>query len=502
MSIPITRYVAISSGQAAGAAVRARDLILRIFTASPFIGPGEVLEFDRGAFDAGAIGARFGASAVEQRMAAQYFGYVSPRNTVPTRISFASYRAAQQGATVYGNTDYRAMSTIQGANAGAMAVTVAGAAPVTVGPVDLSAVLSLAATADAVEAAMVTAGIVGATVDYVGGRFVVQVPDFGDLAITSTVSGKNDLATLLGLTEAQGAFSVRGSAAMTPVECVQSSANLTDNFGSFVFAGGLSELLTAQVAAWNKAQNVKYQYHVGVTKAQGETMAAALSSYGGCGVTLTPDDGTQWPELLPCAILASTDYSQRAATQNFMFRQGPGLTAQVRDSVEADKWDALRVNYYGDTSSAGQRILFYQRGTLLGTPSDPSDMSTYANEQWLKDAAASQLLGLQLSLGRIPANDEGAGLIGNTVQDVIDRALLNGVISVGKKLTQAQRIYLTQATGDALAWQKVQSAGYILQVRIEPYTTVSGAVEYRAVYELFYAKDDAIRKIDGTHSLI
>ncbi|OYW78788.1 MAG: hypothetical protein B7Z19_06545, partial [Polynucleobacter sp. 32-46-5] len=86
---------------------------------------------------------------------------------------------------------------------------------------------------------------------------------------------------------------------------------------------------------------------------------------------------------------------------------------------------------------------------------------------------------------------------------VIDQALVNGVISVGKPLTSAQQIYITNATGDDTAWRQVQSEGYWIDVEIVAYVdTITGTTKYKAVYVLIYSKDDVIRKVEGTDVLI
>lgn len=498
MSIPFARYVNIVSGVGGGATVRQRDLILRLFTSSQFIGPDTVLEFDRA--NLAAIASLFGSTSPEYTRAASYFGYISPAISAPERISFASYRPLAVGAAVFGNTDFKALTTLQNITAGAFSITLAGAVTNVAG-VDFSAAVSFAAIAAELQTAIGAAGLPGSAVTFANNRFSVQFADPGTVSIQATVSGANDIATLLGLSEPVGAINVTGSGAVTPVEAFQASEQLTDNFGYAIFVPTLTIAEHETIAAYVDAANVKYQYGVPVSAANAAVWSAALIGYAGTALTLSPI-ATEYPEIIPAAILAATRYDRRNSVQNYMFKQNAGITPSVTDAVTADAMDALRVNYYGDTSTAGQVIKFYQRGTLCGGPTDPVDMNTYANEQWLKDYAGSLVMGLLLSVGRVPANAQGVGMIANILQPAIDRALLNGTISVGKTLTAAQRVFLTQATGDDRAYLVVQSQGYILSVRMEPYTTTSGATEYKAVYELYYSKDDAIRRVDGFHTLV
>jgi hypothetical protein len=211
-------------------------------------------------------------------------------------------------------------------------------------------------------------------------------------------------------------------------------------------------------------------------------------------------DLLQFPEQIPMIILATTDYfSSTSAVQNYEFQQFSGVSASVSDDATANAYDAISLNYYGVTQQAGQLIAFYQQGYLQGTATDIVDMGAYANEIWLRDYAQTQLLNLLLSSAQVPANISGQNLIAVTLQAVVNQALINGVISVGKTLTQAQINAITSKTKDTTAWQAVQNSGYWLNVVINQQGT---PVEYIAVYTLVYSKNDVIRFIKGTHELI
>lgn len=60
----------------------------------------------------------------------------------------------------------------------------------------------------------------------------------------------------------------------------------------------------------------------------------------------------------------------------------------------------------------------------------------------------------------IPANIFGQAQILTALQESINAALNNGVISVGKTFDIIQKLYITQLAGDDGAWQQVQNIGY------------------------------------------
>ncbi len=502
MSIPFKRYVNIVSGVGGGQGVRQRDLILRLFTSNPLVSPDVVLEFT----NAADVGTFFGTSSEEFRRASAYFGYVSPAISQPKRISFAAFSAGGNDATIIGNNDFKSIAAFQAISAGQLSINLGGTSYPVAG-VDFTGALSLADVASTLQTAVRAADAALAqatvTIGSIGpSRFAIAVPSTSQtISAVATGSGANNLAAMMGLLEADGAVNITGSGPITAVGALTRSEGITNNFGSFVYMTALQLTDAVDVAAYNMAQNVMYQFHARVLAADAQAWSEALAGYSGTGLTLAPVSG-EYPELLPCAILAATEYNKRGSVQNYMFKQMAGLTPSVGNSADADLYDGLRVNYYGETSTAGQKIQFYQRGTLMGTATAPVDMNVYGNEQWLKDYAGSQLMSLLLSVGRVPANNAGRAQIADTVQVAIDQALVNGTISIGKALTQAQKVFIATQTGDNLAWQTVESSGYILDVQIEPYTTTSGATEYKAVYTLIYSKDDAIRLVEGSHQLV
>jgi Protein of unknown function (DUF3383) len=210
--------------------------------------------------------------------------------------------------------------------------------------------------------------------------------------------------------------------------------------------------------------------------------------------------------MFPMMIEAATNYAAFNSVQNYEFQQVAGLTPSVNTDTQANLYDyssgGIGVNYYGVTQQAGASIAFYQQGVLQGASvvGNITDMNAYVNEIWLKDAATAAIMTLLLVSPQVPANTQGRNMILGILQSVVNQALNNGTISVGKTLTANQQMYITSATGDPLAWHQVQNNGYWLDVVIT--ATGTNPVVYTATYTLIYSKDDVIRMVNGTHTLI
>lgn len=495
MAISFKKYIDITSGVGGSTGVRDRDLITRIFSSNSLIPANSFLELD----SVDDVANYFGSNSEEYKRAVLYFGWVSKNISRPKKISYARFVEKAQAPIIFGVTKMHNLSTIKSVNSGILVLSIGGQTEELTG-IDFSTVTSFADVSNVVKTiinAKSSDQFSAATVSYdaVTQRFILT----GGKAENADISADGEVADLLGLT--QGAINSNGALEQTVTDTLIASTDASNNFASFLFMPSLSDEQIKEVAEWNDTQNVMYMYLVPATDKNAETLSSMLLGYSGTTLTLASRQG-EFDEMIPGIILAATDYEKRNSVQNYMFQQFPELTAKVATTVDANKYDALRVNYYGQTQTAGQNISFYQRGVMMGGATDLVDQNIYANEAWLKDAVAAQIMSLLLSVSRVPANNNGRAQLLAVIQSKINQALDNGTISVGKALSTVQKLYIAEITGDSLAWQQVQNIGYWVDCQMQTYVTQDGRTEYKAVYTLIYSKDDAVRKVEGTHTLI
>ena len=521
MAISINRYVDITSGLGAGAVATTRNLVGRFFTGNSLVPPGTYLRFS----SASAVGDYFGTSSEEYLRAVFYFSWISKNTTRPQSIQFARWVDVATEAKIYGmvNTD-RVLGQWTSITNGSIGLTIGGVAN-TFTAIDFSTALSFTDIASLLQTKIQTA--VGtqwtaATVTYSNGAFNFVSGDdvAAEISVQEGVGGtpiagsaflgwipeavNNGQGVLTPAPFTDAAIWANGSAVETITDMLDGSANESNDFGSFAFLTNLALTLdeVVEAAEWNQDQNVMYLYSVPVSVANASAWHTALESIGGVALTLSNTAG-EYPEQMPMMIEAATDYTAVNSVQNYMFQIFSGITPSVTADASADAYDAASINYYGTTQTSGQLISFYQRGLLQGSasPTNITDMNAYVNEIWLKDAAAVAILNLLLGLAQISANQQGRGQILSVLQTVIDLALLNGTISVGKTLTSAQKAFITNQTADNKAWYQVQTSGYWVDCVIEPIPNID-PVQYQANYMLIYSKDDVIRKVVGTQTLI
>jgi len=518
MAISLSKYVDITSGVGGAAVASSRTLVGRLFTANALLPTNTFLQFT----DAASVGTYFGTTSEEYLRAVFYFSWVSKNITTAQSIQYARWANVAVSPTIRSvSPNATTLSLWNGVTSGSFGLTIGGVVE-TFSSLDFSADASLTAVAARLQAAVRTGtgdqytlatvvyNALTSSFDFTGGEAV-------DAALSIQVAGGGtDITgtTLLGWlpvsvndsqgSSTSGAVVSDGSAAQTVTELLTESAENSNNFGSFLFLTNLSLTVTQAVEAaeWNALQNVAFMFTVAVTTANVSSWSTALSGIGGVGLTvsITAD---QFPEQMPMMIAAATNYAAVNSVQNYMFQMFNNVTASVTTNEQSAAYDDLSVNYYGSTQTAGQLISFYQRGLLQGSSVSTNivDMNTYVNEMWLKDAAAVSIINLLLGLAKVSANEQGRGQILSVLQEVINLALTNGTISVGKTLTAQQKSFITTQTNDNKAWYQVQNSGYWLDSQIAPIAAVE-PTQYEADYTLIYSKDDVIRKVVGTQILI
>src|ERR1700733_1248595 len=529
MAISLTNYVNITSGEGAGVNVPTRDLILRVFTGSTYLPPQTFLQFT----SASQVGSYFGLTSEEYYRAVFYFSFISKTLVQPQAIQYARWVESAVAAMVFSAQDFAnaVYTTWNAVTSGSVGITINGVA-LNVDDINFSAASSLANVASILTSAIQAQGtgseFTSAVVTYsatypIGFTLTSGTTAAATISIQAGVGGTDisGLAFLGWLPQATytnqsaqtgaigspiGSIWSAGSAVETIAGTLTTSNEISNNFGSFLFLNNLSLDLTQveSAATWNTTApiNVLYLYCIPVSVANASAWSPALSGTAGCCLTLAPLT-TQYPEQFPAMIEAATNYAAPNGVQNYMFQIDTSgtLTPSVTTDSFYDIYTAENVNFYGQTQTAGSQFSFYQQGVMVdesGT-SIPT-ISTYVNEIWFKDAASAAILSLLLSLPEIAANSQGESQILATLQGVINLALNNGTIEVGKTLSTSQQAYITSASNDPTAWYQVQNAGYWVNCIIQPIP--DNPTQYEAVYTLIYSKNDTVNFVQGTQTLI
>lgn len=498
MSIGITRYVDITSTVAGAQSVDQQRLVGRRFTNNPILPVGQIVTFRPGEAEV-----YFGANSDEAKFARQYFSYVSPAPASKAQVlQFAPWASSARAATIIGGA-HIGLTAIKLITAGKINLKLDSASYIATS-INLSGAADLTAVATALDSALDavkgTNPKLNVSFNVSTNKFSITNSQTGDAVLAHiSYNDATDVGDAIGLS-ASGRVIRDGADAETPLQAFIKSEEISDSFGSASFQQAVILQDAIDLSQHVASQNVKYMMLWSVANSSdAQTWSGAMIGIASTGIVLNKTSG-EFKEALVQAVMAATNYDYRNASINYMFRQA-GFTADVTSNTDADYYDDLRVNYYGQTATAGQNISFLQRGVLMGGATDPLDMSVHANEQWLKAHLRSRLMALLLAMSKVPANSDGRAMVLSVVQGGIDKALFNGTILIGKTLTENQKVAIISLTGDPLSPHDVETNGYWVDAKIEV-ETLSGVENYRCDYVLVYAKGDSVRKITGSHNLI
>lgn len=509
-SIPIYNFVDITSSVGANGGLPTRNYGAMIITGNPLVPTGQIISFT----SAAAVGSYFGTGSEEYARAVAYFSFISKNGSAAQMLSFWFWN--QDAATtdlIFGAPPIDTLTQFNAITTGDFTLSMGGYSHHLTG-VSFSAAGSLAAVAtdltNAIQA--ITAGgtpWTSAVVSYdsTTGAFNLVSGEAEADTISITAGTIEDMAGPLGWLNPATVIS-NGTAAQTLTNNVIALAALSNNFGSITATFALDLTLTEveAIANWNASltPNIQFIYSVNVTPSNASAWSAALANIQGTTLTLQSPGGQaaiEFPEMVPMILFAATQYSQPNSVQNYKYQGNFNLTPSVTSESGYTTYTGLNINFYGNTQNAGQTINFYMDGVMMGPSSAPQYQNLYANEIWFKDNLATALINLLLLLPQIPANPTGVAQITATIQSVINLALTNGTISVGKTLNSTQKLYISDVTGSNNAWQQVQNQGYWLNVVIES-SIVDSQTIYTAVYTLVYSKDDVVQSITGSNILI
>lgn len=492
MAISQSKYIDITSGVGGEPNASRRELIGRVITTSSLVPVDKVLEFNQSQ----AI-EYFGSASNEAKFASKYFAFISKSGRQANKISFARFVNAGVAANIRSTISFSGVSGFTSVDDGAFDLTI-GSTTASLSSMDFSSVTNFEDVVDIINTKLTASTLTGALISFSNGAFILTAPTVGATTISvASPSEGTDILPLIGFDNASSPIISSGLSAESPVECMNRTTGISDNYGSFAFLQDLSSSDIQAVAEWNAGKNVMFMFSEQVSSSNYQDIQSAVS--GKDGIALTYDTNSAFAKFMPMSLLATTAYnSGRSAVKNYMYQMFDGEQPSVSTDALSKSLDALKINYFGSTSQAGSTIAFYQDGVLQGSI---SDMGVYCNEIWLKDAIKVEFMNLLTGLEQIPANDEGRGLARGCLQGVIDEALVNGVIMAGKSLTKAQQAYITNLTNDIDAWRDVENLGYWLDVQIQQYVE-NEITKYKVNYLLVYSKGDSIRKVEGTDILI
>ncbi len=500
MTISQSKYVDIQSGINRTQLAREKELIARIFTNNSIM-PIGVYEFD----DIRQVEETFGGLSVEYVIAEKYFNYVNKYARKPQKISFARDFSGGMNSFVQSKEEANSLASLKTITDGLLTINIATApSEASITSINLSSATSYNDVASLIQTAIRAYGtseseelLEGAIVTQNDGKFRVELDGGIPFEFDET-----NLSTALKISKNDNIVSSRGADATSNYEDVlESSYQENSNFATFTFIDNeINSDSWFEIAKWGMNNHPsEFMCVIPVTFANKNEIQDKVKDVDGVSLELCEEVGNgRFNFIMPMAITATTDYNKENGTVNYMFNQYNQMEVMVDDDGSAEDCDNKKINYYGRTQQAGQKIAFYQNGVLQG---GFQDQNIYVNEIWLKDALATVFLNYMLSTSNWYANKSGQSIGQGLITDVIDRAKLNGTITTEKEINVDDKVFIYNITSDENAWRQIYQEGYYLMTDIVK-VTENNQIKYKFVYTLVYSKGDSIKKVEGYNILV
>ena len=437
------------------------------------------------------VGAYFGYESNEYKVAAQYFTGVNNQTKTIKTVWFGRDLTAAGSAWIKGGAS-PTLATLKAITDGAFNIDLNGSA-VTITGVDLSACTSLSDVATVIEGKFTNATV---TYNTVQNKFVITSTLTGTtstIGYGSAPSSGTDLSAALGLTQALGAVLSQGNDALTVAENMDRITGVTRNFVGFTTLTKPSDANAVAYAAWaDLDDDYVYFYHSNdntlLSKATNtSSVPVSLQSYN----TTASVFGDAYDAVFMLAVGASIKWDSANALKTWFAKSASGLNAKVLSDTEAEALESIRCNYIGQFATRNAEFTLLNRGCLSGTQYGFIDVLYGAI--WLRARLQRGLMDCFAGNNRIPYIQNGYGILATFIAEAIDEALGNGVIDVGLRISDSERITIMNEINEDISVELLNN-GY--WYKISDPTANARADRQSPVMAMYYTYAGSVQQIE------
>lgn len=455
-TIPISQVVQILPGVIAGGGQASKLSGLSV-TKDTSIPPGAPKDF----FTALDVSNWFGPNAPETTMANQYFPGIVNAGQLPFVLKFGRIADAATPAMVFGaQLGGMTLAQLQALPAGTLIVTTATTK--TSAPINLATATSFANAAALMLAGFTTPDF-SIGYDAVRKRFVFATTATGAGATISAVTGT--LAAGVGLSAAAGATTAQGVVADTPATAMNRLVQQDANWGTFstVYQATVDD--RTAYAAWNSGQGYQFLYWAWDTEAA--SIVPNNDASFGAQVFAQPYQGTVPVygtfELVGAFMgyAACINFQIPNGRTNLAFRQFNGApSATVSDLATANALLSNHYTYLGAYANAANTYTVAYNGATSGAF---LWVDTYLDQIYLNRELQRAFFEALMAYNSIPYNQDGYTMLYRAGVDVIDAALISGIIRSGVPLSKSQALQVDTQAGRTVS-DVVQTRGWYLLI--------------------------------------
>ncbi len=379
--------------------------------------------------DLESVAGDFGTSAPEYQAASLYFGQ-SPR---PQQLMIGRWIRTATAARLKGGsltTAEQALSNWTSITTGSFKITIDGTEKTVTG-LNFSAVTNLNGVASAINAVLT-----GGTIAWDGSRFTVTSSTTGatsSVGYASAAATGTDISGLLKLTSSTALAPVPGYAAETPVQAVAVFANQSGMWYGLSFAASTMPTDDQLIAVGEFIEGASITRIFGVTETDTRVLDATYTddlasrfkalNYKRTCVQYSPN------EFAICSLMGrafSVNFAANRSTITLMYKQEPGVVAELLSETQAQTLKAKRCNVF----------VRYQNDTAIiqyGVMSGQAYFDEIHGLDWFADALQNAEYNLLYqSKTKVPQTDAGQNQLVTVAANVCQEAINNGLVAPGQ----------------------------------------------------------------------
>lgn len=286
-----------------------------------------------------------------------------------------------------------------------------------------------------------------------------------------------------------------GASAKAPSVNMDFIVDYNKNWVSFTTINEVDTDIAVGFSEWVNGKQCEYLYVPYTTKVEDinpmatENMPNTLGKYNFEGVYLVWGD-TEYAVFV-MSVGACIDWNRNNGIPTWKFLRQSGLLPNVEDDTTYLNCKTLKVNPYGNFATRNDNFEFHCEGQMMG--GNYGFIDAYISQLWLRNVLQVSLVNGMLNAGRVGYRGAGYTRIRSWCQDPIDRALSNGAIASGVKLSETQKAQIYSEVGADVS-DEIYLNGYYLkiadpgaQARVKRETPELG---------LWYTYDGAVHRIE------
>jgi hypothetical protein len=384
------------------------------------------------------VGADFGTSAPEYGAAEIFFAAKpQPQNLLIGRWAQSNTCGRLMGGQL--SETAQALSNFTAVSAGSLEFSVDTGTEITVTGINLSQAASLGAVATAVQTALIAADL-NCTVTWTGSQFVIKSDTTGAasaVTMPETPASGTNLAPLMGLTVAAGAYAVQGIVA----ESLLAAVTILDGQTSSWYWLSTDACTSRQasdveaVSAYVQAASNPHAYFDTVQDANALNTESTEDVGYALGQTLAATEpartGVQYSSTSPyaaCGIIGfgcSINWLGSDTAPNFMFQAEGDVTAETLTTSQANSLDGKRYNYLANVADG---LTFIVNGMMSG----PNYIDEVVGSDWLGNYIQTNAITFLAKIGtKVAQTDAGMNQLENNVVTSLEQGITNGLLAPG-----------------------------------------------------------------------